>query len=220
MTESKQPRSPLATRALENIDAKLAILQLWVATGIPFVRNDAGRCICNANDELELEYFPENVLAFSRWTRESAKCPFTLTQHPTISTFRSFSRSTLDTEDNKTKKTEVDVRLTEIADKAKAQLHKANPKSESTEAQSAAAQMQQLNKVLEHEIGKYREQARVAIEERNEAMALNKRQKQYHDETVAKLKEQLSTLRSRQSNVVPLNKPKTGTATSSEGEEN
>ncbi|MGF6859229.1 hypothetical protein [Paraburkholderia sp. CI3] len=211
MTELKDTKSPLALQAREAIEAKLIILRLWIDTGIPWVRNDEGRCVCDENDELQLDYFPKDMQGLSQWMHES-QCRYTLQKHPAILNFRSFSRGTLDAPHNKTLKEEIRSLFAAIEQTASSQLDKTRSKQAITDAQSDGEQKQNFIQVLEREILKYREQARIANEELEETRALQVRQKKYYEDELQKLNNRLREVRTRRPNVVSLGK-RTGSDT-------
>ncbi|MGF6871430.1 hypothetical protein [Paraburkholderia sp. MM5477-R1] len=205
MSERNDTKSPLALQAREAIEAKLVILRLWIETGIPWVRNDEGRCVCDENDELQLDYFPKDMQGLSQWTRES-QCRYTLEKHPAILNFRSFSRGTLDAPHNNTLKEEIRSLFDAIEQTASTQLGKTRSKQAIADAQSDGAQKQIFIDVLEREILKYREQARIANEELEETRALQVRQKKHYEEELQKLNNRIREARTRRPNVVSLGK--------------
>ncbi|MBC8736370.1 hypothetical protein F6X40_05895 [Paraburkholderia sp. UCT31] len=205
MTKLKDTKSPLALQAREAIEAKLIILRLWIETGIPWVRNDEGRCVCDENDELQLDYFPKDMRGLSQWMHES-QCRYTLQKHPAILNFRSFSRGTLDAPHNNTLKEEIRSLFSAIEQTASSQLDKTRSKQAITDAQSDGEQKQILIQVLEREILKYREQARIANEELQETRALQARQKKYYEDELQKLNNRLGEVRTRRPSVVSLGK--------------
>ncbi|EEA03484.1 hypothetical protein BH160DRAFT_1165 [Burkholderia sp. H160] len=211
MTERKDTKSPLALQAREAIEAKLAILRLWIETGIPWVRNDEGRCVCDENDELQLDYFPKDMQGLSQWRHES-QCRSTLQKHPAILNFRSFSRGTLDAPHNNTLKEEIRSLFAAIEQTASTQLGRTRTKQAIADAQSDGAQKQNFIDVLEREILKYREQARIANEELQETRALQVRQKKHYEDELQKLNNRIREARTRRPDVVSLGK-RTGSDT-------
>jgi hypothetical protein len=203
MTEHRETKSPLALQAREAIEAKLTILRLWLDNGIPWVRNDEGRCVCDENDELQLDHFPKDMQGLSQWMQES-QCRYTLQQYPTIAKFRSFSRGTLDARHNTALKEEIRSLFSAIEQTASTQLDKARTRKAIIEAQSDGQQKQIYIDVLEREILKYREQARIANEECQEARALQFRQKKHYQDELEKLNNRLREVRTQRPNVVPL----------------
>ncbi|SIT40637.1 conserved hypothetical protein [Paraburkholderia ribeironis] len=205
MTERRDTKSPLALQARETIEAKLVILRLWIDAGIPWVRNDEGRCICDENDELQLDYFPKDMQGLSQWMHES-QCRYTLQKHPTILNFRSFSRGTLDAPHNSTLKEEIRSLFAAIERTASGQLDKTRSRQAIADARSDGEQKQNFINVLEREILKYREEARIANEDRKAAQALQARQKEDYEDKIQKLNNLLREVRNRRPNVVPLDK--------------
>ncbi|WP_413657861.1 hypothetical protein [Paraburkholderia phenoliruptrix] len=203
MTERNETKSPLALQAREAIEAKLVILRLWIEAGIPWVRNDEGRCVCDENDELQLDHFPKDMHALSQWMHES-QCHYTLQQHPAILKFRSFSRGTLDAPHNSKLKEEIRSLFAAIEQTASTQLGKTKSKQAMSDAQSDIEQKQNLIDVLEREILKYREEARIANEELQESRALQVRQKRHYEDEIQKLTNRIREARTRQPNLVPL----------------
>ncbi|WP_406868126.1 hypothetical protein [Paraburkholderia fungorum] len=203
MTERKETKSPLALQAREAIEAKLVILRLWIETGIPWVRNSEGRCVCDENDELQLDYFPKDMRGLSQWMHE-AQCPYTIQKHPAILNFRSFSRGTLDTPHNNALKEEIRSLFAAIQQTASTQLGETKTKQTIDDAQSDGAQKQNLINVLEREILKYREEARIANEELQETRALQVRQKKHYEDEIQKLTNRIREARTQQPNVVSL----------------
>lgn len=219
MTERKDTKSPLALQAREAIEAKLVILRLWIETGIPWVRNDEGRCVCDENDELQLDYFPKDMQSLSQWIHKS-QCRYTLQKHPTILNFRTFSRGTLDAPHNSTLKEEIRSVFDAIERTASTQLDKTKSKQAIADAQSDVAQKQNFVDVLEREILKYREQARIANEELKETRDLQIRQKKHYEDEIQKLNNRIREARTRRPNVISLGK-RTGSDTThvEDGEE-
>lgn len=205
MTERKDIKSPLALQAREAIEAKLVILRLWIDTGIPWVRNDEGRCVCDENDQLQLDYFPKDMQGLSQWMH-GYQCSYTLQKHPAILSFRSFSRGTLDAPHNNTLKQEIRSLFAEIERTASAQLDRTRAKQAIADAQSDSEQKQEFINVLEREILKYREQARIANEELKEVRALQVRRKRHYEDEIQKLNNRISEARTRWPNLVSLGK--------------
>lgn len=205
MTERKDTKSPLALQAREAIEAKLLILRLWIETGIPWVRNDEGRCVCDENDELQLDYFPKDMQGLSQWMHES-QCDYTLQKHPAILNFRSFSRGTLDAPHNDTLKEEIRSLFAAIEQTASTQRGKTKAKQAIADAKSDSEQKQNVIDVLEREILKYRDQARIANEELQETRALQVRQRKYYEDELQKLNNRLRDVRTLRPNVVSLEK--------------
>ncbi|MEC5407087.1 hypothetical protein VOM14_16195 [Paraburkholderia sp. MPAMCS5] len=219
MTERKETKSPLALQAREAIEAKLAVLRLWIETGIPWVRNDEGRCVCDEKDELQLDYFPKDMQGLSQWMHES-QCRYTLQKYPAILTFRSFSRGTLDAPHNSTLKDDIRSLFDALEQAASAQLRKTKSKQDLADAQADGDQKQSYIDALEREIVKYREQARVANEELKETRALQVRQKRHYEDELQKLSGRVTEALPRRKTVVSLGKrAKSDTPPGRDGEE-
>ncbi|MCP3022774.1 hypothetical protein [Cupriavidus basilensis] len=190
MTNESQPSSPLAKAAQAMIDAKLALLDEWLKKGIPWLRSQDGRCICGPNDERVLDYYPDDIRAFAMWTSKQ-HCQTTLTRYPQLLQFKSFSRSTLNQNHNITRKDLTITKLAAVKDASKQQLEKANANNILAEFTAEIHQLRRLVKIQEHEIYRYREDARIAREEAEATNRLYERQQKYAEEHIKKLEKQL-----------------------------
>lgn len=105
----------------ESIKLKMAQLKIWSEIGIPWLSTPLGEKVRNKEGELQLDYFPFNVVKFCEWDA-SQNCEYVRAALPKIlRTNRSGLNST-----HNTLKLDIEQLLENLAGKAKQQLTEKN----------------------------------------------------------------------------------------------
>ncbi|MFL9992418.1 hypothetical protein PQR34_14490 [Paraburkholderia sediminicola] len=78
---------------MDNIEAKLSVLETWAKKGVPYIPQRPGPKASRV--ERQYDYFPKNKSAFCSWTAED-NCPRTVELFPQLLGIRSLSRETID----------------------------------------------------------------------------------------------------------------------------
>lgn len=158
----------LRVEASAAIDAKVTLLKRWLVEGIPWQTTPDGMLARDRKERQILEYFPDDIRAFSSWTSASNSPHLALT-FPTISTLRRISRSTLLQPHNSDRLTVVKEILTALKAKAKSQLSDTNLAEQVSSLDRQCKALKNLVRVQEHDIFLLREQVKTARQAAAEA---------------------------------------------------
>jgi hypothetical protein len=158
---SKHVSNQLKEQAAAAIDAKLALLMHWLKIGIPWKAASDGMFIRDKNENQILEFFPDDIRAFANWTAAD-NSENLQRDHPSLATFRRFSRGTLNQPHNVVRLTSLREVLRAISEKSRLQYAEVNLSGRVSLLEKQCNSLRSLVRVQERDIFLLRERVKIA----------------------------------------------------------